>query len=67
MVLYHTEDLAIIYNDFTKNFLQTLLKPSSWHWKFWDGKQEKPDKNDLNLDPYEPAIHMSVDYRAFSE
>jgi len=52
MLLYHIQDLAIIYNDFTKNILKKILKPSSWHWKFWDGKQEKPDKNDPNLDPH---------------
>ncbi len=52
MFLYHIQDLAIIYNDFTKNIWQKILKPSSWHWKFWDGKQEKPDKNDRNLDPH---------------
>jgi hypothetical protein len=52
MFLYHISDLAIIYNDFTKNVLQKAIRPSLWHWKFWDGKQEKPDKSDPGLDPH---------------
>jgi hypothetical protein len=52
MFLYHISDLSIIYKAFGKSFVHTILKPSSWHWKFWDGKSEKPDKTDPSLDPH---------------
>jgi OPT family oligopeptide transporter len=52
MFLYHISDLAIVYNDFTKNVLQKAIRPSLWRWKFWDGKQENPDKSDPSLDPH---------------
>jgi OPT family oligopeptide transporter len=52
MFLYHVEDLAIIYKAMSVGFFRSLLKPSTWHWKFWDGKQQKPDKDDPTLDPH---------------
>jgi len=52
MLLYHIKDFAIIYKNITQTFLQTILHPSEFHWKFWDGKQEKPNRDDPDLDPH---------------
>lgn len=52
MVLYHWGDIAIVAKAMTTDFFSSLFKPASWHWKFWDGKAEKPDKNNPDLDPH---------------
>ncbi|KAH8597846.1 OPT oligopeptide transporter protein-domain-containing protein [Bisporella sp. PMI_857] len=52
MVLWYWGDLAVIYKALTKDAFKKLMKPASWHWKFWDGKADRPDETDPEIDPH---------------
>ena len=52
MCLYHWDDLSISYKFSIKYLFASLLKLTSWKWRFWDSDAEKPNENEPGLDPH---------------